>query len=1053
MHSVSQPPSEQQDGESAITYAGAIMLDAPPVDDAPIIVSVGVPANGVYINGQKLELTVNFDEAVTVNTIGGTPRLELDVGGSIVYANYVAGSGSSVLTFRYNILGGKVDADGIGVGALNANGGTIRDAAANDAVLTLNSVGDTTGVLVESTKPVVRSVDAPADATYGSGQNLDLTVNFSEAMNVNTDGGTPRLALNIGGATVYANYVAGSGTSALTFRYTIEAGKLDADGISVGSLSTNGGTIRDLAGNPGNLMLLSIGDTDGVLVDTAGPSVSSITRTAAAMSNSASADYTVTFSEGVTGVDSSDFTLTSTGTASGTIGSVTAVDGGVYTVTVTDITGDGTIRVDLKTSGTGIADAVGNAIGAGFTSGQTYTFDHTAPAAPTLSLATGSNTGTTSDAITGDNTPTLSGTGEYGGTVRIYDGATLLGTTTISDGDWSYTTSALADGDHSLTATAVDAAGNEGGASSALDITVDTAGPLATIAASASSLLSGATATLTFSFDEAPIGFDVADVTVTGGTLSAFTATGDPKVYKAVFTPADTGTTASVDVTGAGIVDAADNEGGNATALALTINVEPAPSDPPPEPLPPRTETVDGVPVATEFMATEFTTNSDGSISQIVTIPIVTATRPEQIGGNTVADIPLATTSSGEHLLQAQVPAGFGLQMSGSTAPRTAGSSLTDLIREIQARTEPGSADQAQLTSGGSGFLQALPGDTPMLVQTITPSVAPGARAPSQALVITGTAASAATPTTALVIDLRGLPDGTAIQLHNVEFAAVIGAAHITGGTGSQHIWADGSALYMVLGADDDVLHGGGGMDTIGSEGGNDQLHGDDGDDFVFGGAGDDFVHGNAGNDTVNGDAGEDLVYGGKGDDVAFGGADGDLMFGDLGDDVLQGNTGQDTLSGGGGGDVLQGGQDADVLLGGDGGDLLFGDRGDDFLQGNIGADTLQGGIGNDLLHGGQNNDVLLGGEGDDSLSGDLGDDVLTGGLGADVFMAFAGVGVDRVLDFHAGEGDRVYIHPGASYRLVQDGADGVIDMGGGNRLILANVQLSGLPDGWIIGA
>ena len=67
--------------------------------------------------------------------------------------------------------------------------------------------------------------------------------------------------------------------------------------------------------------------------------------------------------------------------------------------------------------------------------------------------------------------------------------------------------------------------------------------------------------------------------------------------------------------------------------------------------------------------------------------------------------------------------------------------------------------------------------------------------------------------------------------------------------------------------------------------------------------------------------------------------------------------------------------------------------------------------------------------------------------------MAFAGVGVDRVLDFHAGEGDRVYIHPGASYRLVQDGADGVIDMGGGNRLILANVQLSGLPDGWIIGA
>ena len=1042
MDSVSQPPSEQPDGESAIALAAA------PADDAPVVLSVGVPANGVYINGQKLELKVNFNEAVIVNTAGGTPRLELDVGGSIAYANYVAGSGTSALTFRYSILGGKVDADGIGVGALSANGGTIRDVAANDAVLTLNSVGDTTGVLVESTKPVVRSVDAPADGVYGSGQNLDLTVNFSEAMNVGTDGGTPRLALNIGGSTVYANYVAGSGTSALTFRYTIEAGKLDADGIGVGSLSTNGGTIRDLAGNPGNLMLLSIGDTDGVLVDTAGPSVSSINRTAAATSNSTSADYTVTFSEGVTGVDSSDFTVTSTGTASGTIGSVTAVNGGVYTVTVTDITGDGTIRLDLNASGTGIADAAGNAIGAGFTSGQTYTFDHTAPAAPTLTLATGSNTGTTSDAITADNTPTLSGTGEYGGTVRIYDGATLLGTTTISEGDWSYTTSTLADGEHSLTATAVDAAGNEGGASSALDITIDTTGPLATIAASASSLLSGATATLTFSFDEAPTGFDIADVTVTGGTLSAFTATGDPKVFTAVFTPADTGTTASVDVTGAGIVDAADNEGRNATALTLTINVEPAPSDPPPEPPPPRTETVDGVPVATEF-----TTNSDGSISRTVTIPIVTATRPEQIGGNAVADIPLATTSTGEHLLQAQLPAGFGLQMSGSSAPRTAGSALVDLIREIQAHTELGSADQTQLTGGGSGFFQALPGDTPMLVQTITPSVASGAQAPSQALVITGAAASAGTPNTALVIDLRGLPEGTALQLHNVEFAAVIGAAHITGGMGSQHVWADDAAQYIVLGADDDVLHGGGGMDTIGSEGGTDQLHGDDGDDVVFGGAGDDFVHGNAGNDTVNGDAGKDLVCGGKGDDVVFGGADGDLMFGDLGDDVLQGNTGQDTLSGGAGEDSLHGGQDSDVLLGGADSDLLLGDRGDDFLQGNTGADTLQGGIGNDLLHGGQGDDVLIGGEGDDSLAGDLGDDVLAGGLGADLFIAIAGMGVDRVLDFHAGEGDRVYIDPQANYRLVQDGADGVIDMGGGNRLILADVQLSGLPDGWIFGA
>jgi hypothetical protein len=51
--------------------------------------------------------------------------------------------------------------------------------------------------------------------------------------------------------------------------------------------------------------------------------------------------YTVTFSESVTGVDASDFTLTATGNASGTIASVTG-SGATYTVTINTLGGDGT---------------------------------------------------------------------------------------------------------------------------------------------------------------------------------------------------------------------------------------------------------------------------------------------------------------------------------------------------------------------------------------------------------------------------------------------------------------------------------------------------------------------------------------------------------------------------------------------------------------------------------------------------------------------------------------------------------------------------------------
>src|SRR5690606_2346534 len=59
--------------------------------------------------------------------------------------------------------------------------------------------------------------------------------------------------------------------------------------------------------------------------DTTPPTVSSINRVTSAQTNAASVDYTVTFSEDVTGVGTSDFTLTSTGTASGMIASVTPV--------------------------------------------------------------------------------------------------------------------------------------------------------------------------------------------------------------------------------------------------------------------------------------------------------------------------------------------------------------------------------------------------------------------------------------------------------------------------------------------------------------------------------------------------------------------------------------------------------------------------------------------------------------------------------------------------------------------------------------------------------
>ena len=78
--------------------------------------------------------------------------------------------------------------------------------------------------------PVITSVTGPANGTYRTGQNLDFTVNFNEPVTVT---GTPIISLTIGSTTRFASYVSGSGTSALVFRYTIQAGDTDTNGIAV----------------------------------------------------------------------------------------------------------------------------------------------------------------------------------------------------------------------------------------------------------------------------------------------------------------------------------------------------------------------------------------------------------------------------------------------------------------------------------------------------------------------------------------------------------------------------------------------------------------------------------------------------------------------------------------------------------------------------------------------------------------------------------------------------------------------------------------------------
>ena len=111
------------------------------------------------------------------------------------------------------------------------------------------STGDFLGLsTVDTTAPTVLSVTYGGnDGTLKVGETVTLVVKFSEVVTV--VGGSPSLALSSGGT---ASYSSGTGTDTLTFTYTAASGQNSAD-LAISSVSLNGATIKDAAGNNANL--------------------------------------------------------------------------------------------------------------------------------------------------------------------------------------------------------------------------------------------------------------------------------------------------------------------------------------------------------------------------------------------------------------------------------------------------------------------------------------------------------------------------------------------------------------------------------------------------------------------------------------------------------------------------------------------------------------------------------------------------------------------------------------------------------------------------------
>lgn len=134
----------------------------------PNLLSVTASADTYYFPGKTITLTATFDDTTTVT---GTPRIAITIGSNTRYATYTGGSGSSVLTFAYALVSADTDTDGFVVASpIDLNGGTLKDAANNDATPTF------TPPSTSSKRAVLRGITYGTDFTQGADSQVLYSV-------------------------------------------------------------------------------------------------------------------------------------------------------------------------------------------------------------------------------------------------------------------------------------------------------------------------------------------------------------------------------------------------------------------------------------------------------------------------------------------------------------------------------------------------------------------------------------------------------------------------------------------------------------------------------------------------------------------------------------------------------------------------------------------------------------------------------------------------------------------------------------------------------------
>ena len=228
---------------------------------APSVTAVALASNAgmdaTYALGDTIRISLTFSEAVDVT---GAPQLAIDMDPAdwgTKWAEYESGSGTTSLVFAHTVIEPNYSSRGVALLAntLKLNGGSIKSASSQaDAALTHAGLDHHSHHRVNwrlsQSAPTITNLavtsDAGDDDTYALGETIQITLTFSEAVDVS---GTPNLKIDMdpafwGEKTV--SYDSGGGTTRLVFTHTVVEPNISTRGIAVlaDSLALNGGSIQ-----------------------------------------------------------------------------------------------------------------------------------------------------------------------------------------------------------------------------------------------------------------------------------------------------------------------------------------------------------------------------------------------------------------------------------------------------------------------------------------------------------------------------------------------------------------------------------------------------------------------------------------------------------------------------------------------------------------------------------------------------------------------------------------------------------------------------------------